>query len=93
MYVYLTGAKERTNEHTVYIAPAAITAAGDCPADWKDLEGHPKQFAVKFINGRASVEKELGEWMIKNGQAQRTSIIRQPGKALLGSLASALRGA
>ena len=97
MYVYLTGSKERTGEHNMYVAPAAVTRDEDCPSDWFHFDDQktrvPVQFAIKFVNGRASVDNQMGEWLIANKFAQRTnSIIRVPGKALLGSLANTIAG-
>lgn len=95
MFVYLTGSKERSAPlHVKYVAPAGDkkhVRDGDIPSDWINQEGQPAGFAVEFNYGRAEVDDRLGEYMISAGLAQRTNLIRS-GKALLGSLASAIAG-
>ena len=77
MYVYLTGSKERMGDHMLYVAPAATTPKEECPSDWFTTNEQnlivPSQLHVKFTNGRAVVENNLGEWLIKNKYAQRTN--------------------
>jgi hypothetical protein len=94
MYVYLTGQKERQNPHHVmYVAPASMVADVECPDDWKESDGIAhKQIPVVFINGRANVDERLGKLMIDTGMAQRSSLVRAQGKALLGSLANVIAG-
>lgn len=97
MYVYLTGSKERMGEHTLHVAPAAITKPENCPSDWfvfdDDQKRIPRQMAIKFVSGRASVDSNLGEWLIERKFAQRTNqILRQRSGAVLGSLANAIAG-
>jgi hypothetical protein len=45
-------------------------------SDWKDQHGNPKRFDVQFVNGVAEVDSNLGDWMIKQGQANRTGLKR-----------------
>ena len=96
MYVYLTGSKERSNAvHNMYIAPGALGKRADCPNDWYEIgvlgTEVPKQMTIVFHQGRAQVEKNIGELMIAHGMAQRTNIIKRSG-AVLGNLASAIAG-
>jgi len=93
MYVYLTGAKERRNpKHIVRCCPAAVIGVDNAPSEWRNLDGTAKNFEIEFIHGRASVEEQLGAFMLKHGYAQKTNLIRRTGSTL-GSLAAAIRGA
>ena len=63
MFIHLTGEKERrSSNHVVYVAPGAVEKRENCPSDWFELDGNPKQFSLVFIHGRASVDQQLGEW-------------------------------
>lgn len=97
MHVYLSGAKERANpSHVLRVAPAAevgrVMAANDVPSDWKEHDGTPKGFEIKFVHGRASVDERLGEWLIAAGYAYRSRLIRNVTGSMLGALAKTIRG-
>lgn len=93
MYVYLTGAKERRNpKHILRVAPAGVVGVSKAPAEWVNEDNTPKAFELEFIHGRCSVDSQLGEWLVKTGQCQRTNLIRRSG-SMLGSLAATIRGA
>lgn len=92
MYVYLTGAKERaSSHHIVYVAPAAYPGVSEAPAEWYSPDKTAKTFEIKFVHGRAEVEQNLGEFMIKYGLANRSRLIK-PAGGLLGGLAKAIAG-
>lgn len=97
MYVYLAGQKEReSSHHMVYVAPAAYPGVdrNDVPSDWLIGVGdkaEARTFEVKFNHGRAEVEQNLGEFMIKHGLCNRTRLVR-PSAGLLGGLARAISG-
>lgn len=97
MHVYKTGAKERANpSHSLFVTPAAQLgpnmSKNDIPAEWLDpMTKQPKTFEVVFIHGCASVDEQLGEWMISTGNAQRTNIVRATGN-MLGGLAAMIAG-
>lgn len=92
VFVYLTGSKERANpSHILRVCPGATMSANDVPAEFMDGD-KPKPFEITFVHGRASVDEQLGKWMIEKGVAQKTNLIRRSGSTL-GSLAAAIRGA
>jgi hypothetical protein len=74
MRVYLPG---RKGYHTVICTPArdARGQALDGAEQWKDPNGEPIQYAVRFVDGVASVDAQLGRWLIEHGQASRTRLI------------------
>ena len=93
MFVYLTGAKERNNpKHVLRVAPGAMLATNEIPADWREEDGSPKKFEIEFIHGRASVDSRLGEFLVKREIAQKTNLIRRAGASTLGALAATIAG-
>lgn len=90
MFIYLAGERERANpKHTMYVAPAADKRVGpnNIPSDWINDDNTPKTFPIDFNYGRASVDEQLGRYLVSTGQAQPSSIIRSTGLGLLGDLA------
>jgi hypothetical protein len=96
MHVYLTGAKERANpSHIMYVSPAHPDnhiPDAECPSEWKNEDGTSKNFTVKFVYGRASVDSNLGAWLVKSGHAKASNIVRAAGGSLLGTLARTIAG-
>jgi hypothetical protein len=93
MHVYLNGAKARSNaKHILYVCPASVVSANDCPAEWKDHDNQPVTFEVIFAHGRAEVPAQLGAWLLNTGQVSQSRLIRATGSSLLGSLAHAIAG-
>lgn len=45
-------------------------------SDWKDQHGNAKRFDIQFKAGVAEVDSQLGEWLIKQGHANRTGLKR-----------------
>lgn len=73
MFVYLPG----KSNHSVFVTPA-VDARGeplDGASQWKSAEGEALQYNVRFISGRAEVDAKLGQWLIRNGYAQRTPLV------------------
>lgn len=90
MFVYLAGERERANpKHTMYVAPANDKRVGpsNIPSDWLNDDGTAKTFPIEFAHGRASVDEQLGRYLVSTGQAQPSSIIRATGLGILGALA------
>ena len=83
MFVYLPTERDRRNDHTIYVTPGADAAftKGEVPAEWKDQEGKPLTITVKFIQGKAEVPKNLGEYMVERGLARKTALIRPGDRA------------
>jgi hypothetical protein len=73
MYVYLPGKKN----HSVFVTPANDPRGTelDGASQWKSEEGVPLQYNIRFTDGRASVDAQLGNWLIRHGYAQRTPLI------------------
>lgn len=94
MFVYITGAKESKNpKHTMFVTPGALVPRGsEVPSEWKNEDGSLKQFAVDFVYGRASVESQLGELLVKTGHAQRSSKLVRATTSMLSNLARTLQG-
>lgn len=93
MHVYLNGAKERANpNHIMFVQPAALVSAAECPAEWRNPDGSAKDFHVTFKYGRATVEDSLGRILIKTGHARASNLVRATGGSLLGSLARTISG-
>lgn len=97
MYVYRTGAKERAAAKSILtVAPAGHVTKGmdknAMPAEWLDPQNKPRTFDIEFHYGRAAVDEQLGNWLVETGQVSRTSIVRDAGKSMLGSLARTIAG-
>jgi hypothetical protein len=76
MRVYLAGElSSRKRSSSVYVCPASDMRKADCPTDWLDEAGKPRNFEVEFAFGRADVASNLGEYLIRQGLAQKTSLI------------------
>jgi hypothetical protein len=56
---------------TIHVTPGAFHDT----SDWRDKNGKPITFQVVFTHGVASVDSQLGEYLIKDGHAQRTPLI------------------
>jgi hypothetical protein len=79
MRVYLHSDRaEKNKSYSVTVAPAADCdfVMGEVPASWLHPDGSPKQIEIVFSYGVATVEEQLGVYMIKRGIAQRTRLIR-----------------
>lgn len=61
--------------HTVFVQPGREFPV----AEWLDEDGKPRLFPVQFLSGRAEVPDNLGQYMIDQGQAQRSPLILPPG--------------
>jgi hypothetical protein len=75
--VYIHGSEGRPPpaSHTKYIAPAAHMAGQECPVDWVDSTGKPREFQIDFLNGTAEVEPTIGKYLIDTKQAERSRLI------------------
>jgi hypothetical protein len=40
-----------------------------------DEQGKPKMFSIPFVDGEASVDDQLGQYMLDRGIAQRSPLI------------------
>ncbi len=90
MKIYLTGEREKANPaHIMYVAPAADkrNAPTNIPSDWLDDEKKPRTFPITFVHGRADVPDQLGNYLVKTGQAAASSLLRPNGRSVLGALA------
>lgn len=74
MFVY---APHKKATHTMYVCPAGDKdfVKGEVPSDWVDDENKPKTFQVEFKRGKAEVDDNLGDYMIKRGLARKTKLI------------------
>ncbi len=64
---------------TIHIAPGAFHDT----SDWRDKSGKPITFQIVFKDGIASVDSQLGEYLIQEGYAQRTSLLMLDPRRLL----------
>ena len=55
--------------------------------EFKDEHGKPKMYQVIFEHGRAEVPDNLGRWLVDNGMAVRSRIIK-PAQHLIRSMIS-----
>lgn len=95
MLVYLNGSKERKQASFAYsVNPgeSGLMRPADVPAEFKNADGTNKEFKLEFKYGRAEVDEQLGEWMVKHGMVHKSSLIRATGKSMLGGLAQTIRG-
>lgn len=60
--------------HVIFVQPGQHHAV----SEWME-DGKPKMFTVVFHRGRAEVPSNLGEYMIEQGQAQRSPLILPEG--------------
>lgn len=58
--------------HTIYVKPAFHEKE---VSEWKHENGSPKMFTIKFKNGCATVDDNLGRFLIDRGLAKETMII------------------
>lgn len=68
MYVYQPGTR---GKRTTFAQPGAEYPV----AHFLDAEGKPIMFSVKFIEGRAEVSNEVGQYLIDKGIAKSSPII------------------
>jgi hypothetical protein len=95
MLVYLTSLKERKQSSfwfSVNPGRSGLMKAAEVPAEWKEPDGEFKEFKIEYKYGRAEVDEQLGEWLVKHGMAHKSSLIRTTGKSILGGLAQTIRG-
>lgn len=67
MRVYLPG---RKGYHTVTCTPGNLHDV----SQWKDEDGQPVTYRVQFVEGVASVDAQLGKWLIEMGYAAKTPL-------------------
>lgn len=77
MLVYLHGSTSTPPpaRHVVYIAPAADLRGQEVPTAWVDHDNKPIQIEVLFQHGTAEVDDEVGKYLIKSGQAQKSRLV------------------
>ena len=74
MFVYLPHKKAN---HTLHITPAADPRIkGEVPSAWVDDQNNPLPFQVEFVRGKADVDENIGRYLIEQGLAQKSAIIR-----------------
>lgn len=76
MRVYAAGERQRSGVHTLDIAPMAhVGQKANCPADWIQENGEPRQFTITFRDGSAEVSDEIGRYLVAHKLARRTALI------------------
>lgn len=72
MNVYLkTGARD----HLMFLTPAKKDSPDAKTLESEDYlmpDGSPRQLTIRFVAGKAKVEKSLGQWMLDKGLCQKT---------------------
>lgn len=85
MKVFAAGERQRHGTQTLHINPAAhlkeLGQAENCPRDWFDHEGNPRNMTVVFEHGCAEVSDEVGRYLTAHKMARKTALIL-PGDAL-----------
>ncbi len=76
MRVYSRGHRN----HSLFVCPAKDI---DGASQWKDENGEPVTYNIRFVNGSAEVDTVLGRWLIQHSYAQRTSLILPDVKRLI----------
>jgi hypothetical protein len=64
--------------HTFLVCPGGHLSEEQCPSSFWEGKGDnrkAKTFPVEFVYGEATVEAELGKYMIDTGLAQKTRLI------------------
>jgi hypothetical protein len=62
--------------HTMHITPAADPRIkGEVPSGWVNDKNEPLTFQVEFIRGKAEVDDNIGNYLIKQGLAKKSKII------------------
>lgn len=57
------------------VSPAAHLRGQEVPAHWVDDKNNPIQFEILFQQGKAEVDDEMGNYLVKTGQAQKSRLI------------------
>jgi hypothetical protein len=69
MKIFLHGdkaAKQSTYQFNVNPGKSGLIAADDLPSAWKDGD-EPREFKIQFHFGEATVDDQLGRWLILHG--------------------------
>lgn len=64
--------------HTFLVCPGGHLSESACPASFWEGRGEQrkaKTFAVEFVYGEATVDDELGKYMLETGLAQKSRLI------------------
>ena len=69
MFVYYHG---RSVNHHMHIQPANLFPTVSA---WREHDGRPKSFDIHFVNGKAEVDDNVGQYLIDQGLASKTKII------------------
>jgi hypothetical protein len=76
MLVYLDHGRTpdhwRNPEHTVVACPAKHMPAVSHASEWKDGQGEPVVFSVKFRDGVADVPDHLGKYLLDQGHVKKS---------------------
>jgi len=73
MFVYLP---HKNANHTMHISPAADPRMkGEMPSDWVDDKNEPRTFQIEFVRGKAEVDDDIGNYLVKQGLAKKSKII------------------
>lgn len=76
MKIYNTGYKAAAMpSFFMSVSPASHLEGQELPSEWLTDKNEPIDFQVEFKFGKAEVDKNLGEYMIKYGLASRTKLI------------------
>lgn len=82
MHIYIPADADVPHKR-VYVQPAN-TPQGKGVSDWVNEDGTAKLIPIEFRHGKASVEDNLGRYMIDHGFAQASALILPPGAGLRG---------
>ena len=76
MKIYNTGSKAAAMPaFFMSVSPARHLEGQEIPSEWMTDKKEPIDFQIEFKFGKAEVDKNLGEYMIKYGYASRTKLI------------------
>lgn len=82
MIVWVNGSKAREQDvFLLSVCPARHLAEvgkhgeREIPAEWVDDKNEPIDFNIIFKHGRAEVDKNMGDYLVKYGFASKTKLI------------------
>jgi len=76
MKIYNNGSKAAAMpSFFMSVSPARHLEGQEMPSEWVTDQNWPIDFQVEFKFGKAEVDKNLGEYMIKYGLASRSKLI------------------
>lgn len=75
MKVFTQSRHMSTGAHSIHIAPGAHEKRENCPEEWFDHDGTPKQMVVAFMHGVAEVDDQVGRYLLAHRLAGRSRLI------------------